>query len=553
MKHTSRILTILLAVLMVLSVAACGSNGGSTENTGANAQNEAKTETQGNAAPDGTATEETGKAAEAAAPEKVPHGGIVNLSIGRNPGEFFTPYKAGVVNSYGWVTLEPLAWKKTDGNYYPVLAESWEMNNEEHTLTVKLRDGITFSNGDPFDAEDVVFTHTIRNEYGTQTVIGSPEKIEALDKLTVKFTWPNFGLNYEQMVLPQYIYSKETYDEMGLDWMLNHMIGTGPYVLDEYIPDVGLTFSRNENYWGEKTPGPDGFKWSVIPDATASMAAFLNGELDALPQVQDANIMSQLEKSGYEGYVDPTAMTFCCQVQIITKDPADPLSNADVRAAIYNGIDWDDLALTVVGPAAYHTDLIGSTSMTYYKEEIEKSSFDLEGAKKALADLGYANGFDTVIYGASSDAPAMTYMQAALKALGINAEVVTVDASLRGSDYVTGKAIDSGFVFSGYGFVSSNTMDRFNKFISPDGTWSGGVTFSQDLIDLWEKVKSAKTIEEQNELLYQYCDMYVNQYHYMFPAYNSSSRGYRQDWYHQSDLANGGNGNDPFEIWVDEH
>ena len=47
--------------------------------------------------------------------------------------------------------------------------------------------------------------------------------------------------------------------------------------------------------------------------------------------------------------------------------------------------------------------------------------------------------------------------------------------------------------------------------------------------------------------------MYVNQYHYMFPAYNSSTRGYRQDWYHQSDLANGGNGNDPFEIWVDEH
>ena len=100
MKHTSCILTILLAVLMVLSVAACGSNGGSTENTGANAQNETKTETQGNPAPDGTATEETGKVAEAAAPEEVPHGGIVNLSLSRNPGEFFTPYKAGVVNSF---------------------------------------------------------------------------------------------------------------------------------------------------------------------------------------------------------------------------------------------------------------------------------------------------------------------------------------------------------------------------------------------------------------------------------------------------------------------
>ena len=56
-------------------------------------------------------------------------------------------------------------------------------------------------------------------------------------------------------------------------------------------------------------------------------------------------------------------------------------------------------------------------------------------------------------------------------------------------------------------------MDRFNKFISPDGTWAGGVTYEQELVDLWEQVKAAKTLEEQTELLYQYCDRYVNKYH----------------------------------------
>lgn len=541
MRKLSRMLAFVLAVSMLFGLVACSnsSNPGSADNA-------ADTSTTQGTGPSGSQPEQ-------ASADGRHQGGTVNAGLGRNPGDFFTPYNAGVVNSYGWAALEPLAWRKSDGNFYPVLAESWEMNNEDNTLTIKLRDGITFSNGDSLNAEDVVFTHTVRNEFGTQTAIGSPTKIEALDELTVQFTWEDFGLNYEQMVLPQYIYSKETYDEMGLDWMLNHMVGTGPYVLDEYIPDVGLTFVRNENYWSETIPGPDSFKWTVIPDTTANLAAFLNGELDYMIQVSDPNVIQQLESNGFEGIVDPTAQVFCCQIQIINKDPNDPLSNPDVRAAVYNGIDWDDLALTAIGPLAYHSDMIGADNMPYYKESIEQSEFNLEAAKKALADAGYPDGFETVIYGASSDAAAMTYMQAALDALGIKAEVVTVDPSLRGSEYVTGKSVDAGFVFSGYGFNPNNPMDRFNKFISPDGTWAGGVTYEQELVDLWEQVKAAKTLEEQTELLYQYCDMYVNKYHYMFPAYNSTSLSFRQPWYHQSDLVNGGNGNDPFEIWVDEH
>lgn len=480
-------------------------------------------------------------------------GGVVYYPFNRNPGNFFTPYNAGIVASYGWCSLEPLAWSKTDGSFYPVLAESWVMDNENNTLTIKLKEGITFSNGDPFNAEDVVFTHSIREEYGTSTVIGNPEKIEALDEYTVQFTWPSFGLNYEQQVLPQYIYSKETFEEKGLDWMLNNIVGTGPYVLDEYIPDVDISFVRNENYWGETVPGPDGFKWNVITDATATLAAFLNGDVDAYTQVSDPIIMTQLEANGYEGVLNKNAQSFCCQIQIIQKDPEAPLSNADVRAAIYKGVNWDDMALSVVGPTAYHTDIIGSVEMPYYKDSIEQHEFDLEGAKKDLADAGYPDGFTTTIYGAQTDAPAMVYLQAALAQMNIAADVVTVDGSLRGSDYVTGKVIDTGLVFSGYGFGPSNPMDRFNKFISPNGTWAGGVEFAPEMVELWEKARNAKTVEERDEALYEYCDKYVNQYHYMFPAYSGTSYDFYQPWYHITDLANGGNGMDPFEIWVDKH
>lgn len=535
-KRISRILALILSLVMLCSMAACSKTpAATTPTTGSSDGNVNVTEASESTSDDRT------------------RGGIVNLALDSNPGNFFTPYNAGTVNSYAWVALEPLAWQKIDGNFYPVLAESWEMDNENNTLTIKLKAGITFSNGDPFDAHDVVFTHSVRNEFGTQGVIGSPEKIEAIDDLTVKFTWAEFGLNYDQMVLPQYIYSKETYDEMGLDWMLNNIVGTGPYVLEEYIPDVGLSFVRNENYWGETTPAPDGFKWSVITDSTAHLAAFVNGELDAWHIVREENIINQLKMSGYTSVPSSSGMVGTTQIQIITNNPEDPFYSADVRAAVYNGVNWDEMALTVGGATSYHTDNVGSKEMHYYKESIEKSNYDLEGAKKALADAGYPDGFSTTIYGAPGDAPAMAYLQSELSKLNITADVVTVDPSLRGAEYVTGKAIDSGLVFGGYGFSPNNTMDRFNKFLSPTGTWAGATEFCDEMVALWEDVKEAKSREEQFELLYQYCDMYVNKYHYMFPAYNTAPIGFFQSWYHESELVNGGNGNDPFEIWIDIH
>lgn len=202
MRKLSRMLAFVLAVSMLFGLVACSnsSNPGSADNA-------ADTSTTQGTRPGGSQPEQ-------ASADGRHQGGTVSAGLGRNPGDFFTPYNAGVVNSYGWAALEPLAWRKSDGNFYPVLAESWEMNNEDNTLTIKLRDGITFSNGDSLNAEDVVFTHTVRNEFGTQTAIGSPTKIEALDELTVQFTWEDFGLNYEQMVLPQYIYSKETYEAL---------------------------------------------------------------------------------------------------------------------------------------------------------------------------------------------------------------------------------------------------------------------------------------------------------------------------------------------------
>ncbi|MDL2301071.1 ABC transporter substrate-binding protein [Lachnospiraceae bacterium OttesenSCG-928-D06] len=479
-------------------------------------------------------------------------GGTVQYAISFNPNSFFTPYKSGMVSSYAWPALEPLAWMRTDGSFSPVLADHWEVDTDNYTLTIALKEGIKFHNGDTLDAEDVVFTHSIREEFGTTGVIGSPIKIEAIDSNTVQFTWSDFSLDYEQWILTQYIYSKETYEEKGLDWMLNNIVGTGPYVMESYIPDVSLSFVRNDNYRSDTTPAPDGFKWTVILDTTATLAAFLGGDIDTMITA-DPMIIGQLEASGYGGEALAGNVVMSVQLQVITIDPSDPFSNREVREAVYSGVDWDSMGKTIGGPSAYHTDIIGHPEMPYYKESIEQHVYDLEGAIAKLAELGYGDGFSTTFYGTAAENSQMAYLQAEFKKMNIEADIVTIEASQRSADYITGKAANSGIIFGGYGLSALNPADRFNKFFSPDGSWSGTTTFSDEIKAYWEKIPNAKTREEQNELLYEYCNMYVNENYYLFPAYNVNTLTFMQEWYHQSPLVNGGNGSDPFEIWIDTH
>lgn len=467
-------------------------------------------------------------------------------------GEFFSPYKQTSLASYGWPAYQPLAWQREDQSWSPCLAESWERDDETFSLTLHLVQNATFSDGTPLTAEDVVFSLGSRADYGTDSTIGSPTSVEAVDDYTVTVTWPSFSLNYEQWVLPQFVFSKAAFNANGLDWMLNNMLGSGPYVLQDFIPDVSLTFVRNENYWGDQTAAPDTITFLYMADATTMLAAFMNGEIDRM-NTSDPTVVDQLTAAGYMPYQSQYSITSEGQYLAIplSIDPNDPLYKVEVRQAIFeHGIDWQTMAVGLGGSLGYHTDAIGQTGMLYYDPSIEKSSYDLDTAKQMLADAGYPNGFSTTIYTSAEFSSAATMLQAGLAELGITADCQFVDYTLVQSDYIGAKATQTGICITCLFFPSTMQTDRFTKHINPTATYGASSTWDDEIMNSWTAVTEAKTQEEENKALLAYVDHYVHSGSWIWPMYNTSSKIFYQEWAHFTGNALCGTSYDPMEIWT---
>ncbi|MBI1375532.1 MAG: ABC transporter substrate-binding protein [Phycisphaera sp.] len=179
----------------------------------------------------------------------------------------------------------------------PLLARGWQESPDGLTLTVQLRDNVTFSDGHPMSADDVIYSYDMtmdpeitdgrmREWYKIIT------KVEKLGPLEVRFHFekPFFESVDRALsisVLPKHIFEKYTKRQIREHTCL--MVGTGPYRMrdyDQYTPGTQVELLRNERYWGE--PGPwDRIIWRIIENDTTELITFKNGELDAIQPLPD--------------------------------------------------------------------------------------------------------------------------------------------------------------------------------------------------------------------------------------------------------------------------
>lgn len=504
-----RILSAALAVLMAGSLAACG--GGAAGSAPAS---------------DTSATSSAASASQAAPVDEYKQykGGDVVLATDAVFNNFFTPYQAGNAIAWGSFCMEPLG-KKIQGtadDYDLVLAESFDVDEENFLVTIQVKQGIKFHDGTPLTAEDVAWTIQSWIDYGRGAQIGNPTEVRQTGDYTVEVQYPEFNVNYKTWLLPMQIFCKHTFDTIGLDAMMTSFNGTGPYVMDTYVEDYSLSFTRNEDYWQEHDWGPDTVTFLYTSDATSMAASVLNGDVDYM--VMDApETMELFEANGWElvpQFANAGNVSF---VIPITNVPDDPWSNVKVREAVFShGIDLVGAAAAIVGEAGYHTDAIGYKEATYYDEGLEFASLDYELAKKMLAEAGYPDGFKTRIVADATTQTQATVIQAELKKLGIEAEVEMPDMNEM-QKFWTGENTAGGLMV-GAMYFADPILDRLDKFYGPYGYMAGCTDWTDEEYALYDNIRSAKSIEEQDELIYKFCVQFVQKDFHFLPIANAVGR-----------------------------
>ncbi|WP_158228398.1 ABC transporter substrate-binding protein [Pseudonocardia sp. MH-G8] len=250
--------------------------------------------------------------------------------------------------------MDPLIALSDDYELSPGLAERWEVSADGLDLTLHLRSGVTWHDGEPFTAEDVKFNFEEIVPIQTYGALLA-ERIESVEitdptTVTVHLTTP-FGPLLEtvasQFMLPKHIYE-------GTDYVTNQAnkepIGTGPMMFDSYTSGQEVVLTRNPDYWGGEVQVQRGV-FTVIPDANARAEALLAGEIDEalLDPSQHARVSANENTRLLEHGIFPQSVV----AMFNTQTPQ--LSDPAVRAAIFAALDRDAIvenALTGLGTPA---------------------------------------------------------------------------------------------------------------------------------------------------------------------------------------------------------
>jgi len=286
----------------------------------------------------------------------------------------------------------------------PHLARSWTISPDGKTYTFKLQEGVTWHDGKPFTAADVVFTaETYLKEVHPRSrpVMLRLEKVHAPDPLTVVFElkapFSPFIMLWEPSTAP--IVPKHIYE--GTDFRKNPAnntpIGTGPFKLKEWVRGSHIHMVRNDAYWQKGKPYLDEIYYRVLPDAGARVVAMETGQthLSAFADIETFEVPRlkalphlTLESKGYEYLAQMVLLDF--------NQRNAPTSDRRFRQAVYHALDrnfirdriWFGLGKVATGPI--------HSSIPHYDANVPKYPFDPKKAEQLLDEMGLKRGSDGV-------------------------------------------------------------------------------------------------------------------------------------------------------------
>ena len=311
----------------------------------------------------------------------------------------------------------------------PKLATSWETNEDNTEWTFTLREGVTFQDGEPFNAEAVkaVIENTIELGAGASYIWAPVESIEVVDEYIVKFMlgWPAPMDLIASAGYAAWMYSPKAYTEQGHDWFNEgNCAGTGPYTIDNYERGARLIMTRNENYWGGWSDGQfDTAVFQIVEDPVVRQQMIESGTADFTYEIPADNLESLDARDDVVVYNNPAFQNLLGLLN--TQKP--PLNDPLVRQAISYAFPYEQFIQGVMGQRATQAYGPIPPGIWGHSDDLFQYSYDLDKAAELLAEAGHPDGgFDLLYTYATGDLDEQQVgelWKAELAMLGINLEL----------------------------------------------------------------------------------------------------------------------------------
>lgn len=414
-----KILSALLAAILVLSLAACGGKSGATE------------------APTAGAEDKVLRVAST--------GDMATMDVAQTTDDYFVPQN--IFDRLFEIQVQ------ADGSTEIVgsLCTEHSVTDDGLSYTFKLRQGVKFTNGNPLTAGDVKYTFVrLLTAGGVNDDIplevagaealqkGEAEDLSGINvvndyELTVTLSAPNAGFLAELTAPAMSIVDEETcksVQNFGMEPA--DTIGSGPYIITEWVANDHYTLVRNEDYWGEK---PDVKKviMKIVPDANTQNLMFQNGELDILDLDNlDASVVTGTYKTTYKDRLVSGRRVGVTYLAMNENNRY--LSDKNVRKAVQLAVNRQKILDDLYGGDGILENGIIATGVWGHNEDLPEIVYDPGSAKALLAEAGYAEGEITFELALSSDGGTVYQMvyqqiQQDLAAVGISATIKSYDES----------------------------------------------------------------------------------------------------------------------------
>ena len=330
-------------------------------------------------------------------------------------------YNEGITHTFNHQIYEPLVRRSDDGELVPVLATEWQKLDSDPTVwEFKLREGVTFHDGTPFEADDVKFS-ILRAKSETSNVaslVASISEVEVVDPLTVRLHTKGvnpilvnnliniFMMNREwaethNAAVPQNLTGGEE------NFAALHENGTGAYKLVSREPDAKTVLAAYDGYWGVGTfpLDIDEIVYTPIQSSATRVSALLSGEVDFVQDVPPQDVPRLEQADGVKVVTGPENRTlfFGLNVGAETLEygeaEGNPLADKRVRHAMNMAVNRMAIKKVVMRNMAIPLGTIAPPFINGYTEEMGKlPPVDIDQAKDLMAEAGYGDGFSITLH-----------------------------------------------------------------------------------------------------------------------------------------------------------